>query len=131
MATIPDSHRYLLDAQVATLATIGADNRPQLSEVWFLAEGDTVRISLNASRQKTKNLQRQPACSLLILDLANPYRYLEVRGDAEVTPDDDYAFADRVGRKYHADLRAHDGPGDHRVIVEIKPVRVHAVDMSG
>ena len=131
MTTIPDSHRYLLDAQVATLATIGADNRPQLSEVWFLAEGDTVRISLNASRQKTKNLQRQPACSLLILDLANPYRYLEVRGDAEVTPDDDYAFADRVGRKYHADLRAHDGPGDRRVIVEVKPVRVHAVDMSG
>ena len=31
MTTIPDSHRDLLDAQVATLATVGADGRPQLS----------------------------------------------------------------------------------------------------
>ncbi|MBV9383312.1 MAG: hypothetical protein JO242_21925, partial [Streptosporangiaceae bacterium] len=47
MTTIPDSHRDLLGAQVATLATIGGDGRPQLSELWFLTEGDTVRLSLN------------------------------------------------------------------------------------
>ena len=35
--TVPESHRYLLDAQVATLATIGPDGRPQLTVVWFLA----------------------------------------------------------------------------------------------
>ena len=33
MATVPDSHRDLLDAPVATLATVGADGRPQLSAV--------------------------------------------------------------------------------------------------
>lgn len=128
--TIPQSHRYLLDGQFTTLATIGSDGRPQLSEVWFLAEGDQIRISLNTSRQKTKNLQRNPACSALLLDTADPYRYLEVRGDAEVVPDDDYAFADKVGAKYGADLRAHDGPEDSRVIVTVRPVRVHAVDMN-
>ena len=38
---IPDSHRDLLELPAATLATIGSDGRPQLSEVWFLAdEGD-------------------------------------------------------------------------------------------
>ena len=84
---IPESHRDLLDGQVATLATIGPDGRPQLSEVWFLAEGTTVSLSLNTSRQKTKNLSRNPACSLFLLDLANPYRYLELRGDAEISPD--------------------------------------------
>ena len=97
MSVIPDTHRDLLSAQVATLATIGTDGRPQLSEVWFLAEGDTVSISLNSTRQKTKNLSRNPACNLFILDLANPYRYLELRGDAEITPDADYAFATKVG----------------------------------
>ena len=89
MTTIPDSHRDLLGARVATLATVGGDGLPQLSEVWFVTEDDTVRLSLNTSRQKVKNLQRRPGCSLLILDLANPYRYLEIRGEAEIEPDPD------------------------------------------
>ena len=63
MSTIPDSHRDLLSAQVGTLATIGPDGRPQLSEVWFLAEGDSVAISLNTSRQKVRNLRANPAVS--------------------------------------------------------------------
>ena len=131
MPAIPSSHRDLLDGQVATLGTIGPDGRPQLSEVWFLADGDTVRLSLNTARQKTKNLQANPAANLFLLDLADTYRYLELRGDAEISPDDDYAFADRVGAKYNADLRDHDQPGQSRVVVTIHPVRVNAVNMHG
>ena len=131
MTEIPESHRDLLSAPVATLATLGPDGRPQLSEVWFLAEGDSVAISLNTSRQKTRNLMRNPACNLFILDLANPYRYLELRGDAEISPDDDYAFAAKAGAKYGADVRDHDGPGESRVVVRIRPARVNAVNMGG
>ena len=131
MATIPDSHRDLLDAPVATLATVGADGRPQLSAVWFLADDDGVRLSLNNSRQKTKNLTNNSAATLFILDTANPARYLELRGNATLTPDDDYAFADKVGAKYGGvDLRSMDQPGQSRVVVAIDPVRVNAVDLS-
>jgi PPOX class probable F420-dependent enzyme len=131
MPEIPASHRDLLGGQFATLATVGPDGRPQLSEVWFLADGDTVRISLNTSRQKTRNLRANPAVTVFLLDLAMPYRYLEIRGDAEITPDDDYSFADRLGAKYQSDLREHDQPGQSRVIVTIKPTRVNAVNMRG
>jgi PPOX class probable F420-dependent enzyme len=131
MSSVPESHRDLLDGQVATLATIGQDGRPQLSAVWFLADGDTVSVSLNSSRQKTKNLMANRAANLFLLDLAMPYRYLEIRGDAEITPDDDYAFADRIGHKYGSNLREHDQPGDSRVVVTIRPVRVNAVNMRG
>ena len=131
MPSIPDSHQDLLDAEVASLATIGPDGHPQLSEVWFLAEGETVRISLNTSRQKTRNLLENPACALLILDLAQPYRYLEIRGDALIADDDDYTFADTLGAKYHSDLRAHDQPGQSRVVVTIQPTRVNAVNIRG
>jgi PPOX class probable F420-dependent enzyme len=123
MTTIPDSHRDLLDAQVAVLGTIGASGRPQLSGTWFLAEGDTVKLSLITTRQKVKNLQANPACSLIILGTP-PYRYIELRGDAEVTPDDDYSFADKLGAKYGADLRTRDNPGESRVVVTIRPTRV-------
>jgi PPOX class probable F420-dependent enzyme len=131
MTEVPSSHRDLLDGQFATLGTVGPDGRPQLSELWFLADGDTVKLSLNTSRQKTKNMLAHPGVSLFLLDLAVPYRYLEIRGDAEITPDDDYSFADRLGAKYQADLRAHDRPGERRVVVTIKPSRVNAVDMRG
>jgi len=125
MMTIPDSHRDLLNGQVAVLGTIGASGRPQLSGVWFLAEGDTVRLSLNTVRQKVKNLQANPKVSLLIFDNP-PYRYIELRGDAEIAPDDDYEFADKVGAKYGSDLRTRDNPGDKRVVVTIHPQRVVA-----
>jgi PPOX class probable F420-dependent enzyme len=132
MVDIPDSHRDLLDGQVATFATVGSDDRPQLSEVWFLAEDGEVRLSLNTTRQKVKNLRRRPGCTLFLLDLANPYRYLEIRGDAEITPDDDYTFAKRLAAKYGGvDLRRNDRPGETRVMVTIRPVKVNAVDMSG
>jgi PPOX class probable F420-dependent enzyme len=129
MPAIPASHRDLLDGQFATLATVGPDGRPQLSEVWFLAEDDAIGLSLNTTRQKTKNLLANPAANLFLLDLAVPYRYLEIRGDAEISADADYSFADRVGAKYDANLRDHDRPGQSRVKVIIRPVRVNAVDM--
>jgi PPOX class probable F420-dependent enzyme len=126
----PDSHRDLLEAKFATLATLGKDGGPQLTEVWFLFEDGKVKTSLNDSRLKTKNLVARPRCSLFILDLANPFRYLDVRGTAEVEPDDDYAFAARLGAKYGADVRDHDGPGEKRVVVTIEPTNVFAVDMG-
>ncbi len=131
MTSIPDSHRDLLDASTAILATNGPDGRPQLSAVWFLTKADTVRVSLNTTRQKVKNLRTNPAVTLFILDPANSQRYLEIRGDAELTDDADYAFADEVGAKYGgANLRNFDGPGASRVAVTIHPARVNAIDMS-
>jgi PPOX class probable F420-dependent enzyme len=127
---IPESHRDLLDSQLATLATVDRDGYPQQTEIWFLADGDSVKLSLNSTRHKTRNLQERPQCSLFILDLEKPFRYLELRGRAKVEPDDDYVFADRVGAKYDADLRNMDQPGQSRVVVTLEPVKVHAVDVS-
>jgi PPOX class probable F420-dependent enzyme len=131
MTEIPQSHTDLLDANFATLATISRDGTPHQTEIWFLHEDGELKISLNTSRRKTKNLVTRPQCSLFVLDLENPFRYLEVRGRARIESDDDYAFARRVGAKYDADLKVHDQPGETRVVVTIEPVNVYAVDMGG
>jgi PPOX class probable F420-dependent enzyme len=129
---IPKSHRDLLEADVGTFATVDDDGLPQLTEVWFLHENGEVKLSFNTERAKTRNLQARPQCSLLIVDLGNPYRYLELRGRAKVEPDDDYAFASRIGQKYGgADVREYDPPGAFRIVVTLEPTKVHAVDMSG
>jgi PPOX class probable F420-dependent enzyme len=131
MTTFPESHHDLLDAQVATLATIGGDGYPQQTELWFLYDDGELKLSLNDSRLKTRNLVKRPQCSLLVLDVKNPYRYLVVRGNAEVEPDDDYSFANKLGAKYSADIKVHDRPDESRVVVTIEPTNVYAVDMSG
>jgi PPOX class probable F420-dependent enzyme len=129
MDGVPASHEDLLESKFATFGTIDDDGFPQLTEVWFLAEDGEVKISLNKTRRKTSNLATRPECSLFVLDLANPFRYLEIRGRARVT-DDDGSFAKRVGAKYDADLAAYDSPGETRVVVTIDPVKIHPVDMS-
>lgn len=126
MTSFPDTHRDLLDAPFATLATIGGDGLPQLTEVWFLHDEGEIKTSLNTSRLKTRNLQKRPECGLLILDLENPYRYLSMRGRAQIEPDPDYAFAAKLGAKYNDDVRARDAPGDTRVLVTVVPTNVYA-----
>src|SRR5581483_10153632 len=126
-----ESHRDLLDTDVAILATNGRDGFPQVTAIWFLFDDGNIKLSLNTARQKVKNLRQHPECTLFILDRAKPQRYLEVRARAELAPDPDYAFADRVGQKYGGiDLRTRDKPGESRVVVTLQPVKINAVDLS-
>jgi PPOX class probable F420-dependent enzyme len=132
MPTIPASHADLLETPIAILATSGPDGFPQVSALWFLHDTDgLLKLSLNTSRQKVKNLRLHPACTLFIVDPANPYRTLEIRAQAALSPDDDYAFADRLGRKYGADLRTRDQPGEQRVVVTLRPVKVNTYGGGG
>jgi PPOX class probable F420-dependent enzyme len=130
MSDFPETHRDLLETQVATLATVEPDGQPQLSEIWFLHDDGEVRLSLNTSRRKTRNLMARPRVTLLILDLGNPARYVEIRAHARVDPDDDLVFAHKVHEKYGADVAAYDQPGDRRVVVTLEPTRIRPVDMS-
>jgi PPOX class probable F420-dependent enzyme len=126
MATFPESHQDLLNAGVGVLATIGQDGYPQVTAVWFLFDEGTLKLSLNTTRQKVKNLQANPKCTFFILDPANPYRTLEIRARAELTPDPDYTFAKKLGAKYGgADLKANDRPGETRVVVSLQPVKMN------
>ncbi len=127
MTTFPESHQDLLKADVAILSTIGQNGYPQVTALWFLFDEDaTLKLSLNSARQKVKNLQAHPECTLFILDRANPYRTLEVRARAEIMPDADYTFAKKLGAKYGgADLSTRDRPGEARVVVSLQPIKVN------
>lgn len=124
---IPASFHDLLTALgVGVLTTIGGDGLPQTTALWYLFADGQVRLSLNKSRQKTKNLQCNPNVTFFLLDPANPYRTIEIRGKAALTPDDEYTFADRLGQHYGgANLRDNDRPGESRVVVAIAPVKVN------
>ena len=127
MPAIPPSHRHLgVNSQAVALATLGPDGFPQVTAVGFLLEDGAIKLSLNTARQKTKNLRRHPEATLFFADPATPYRTLEIRAHAEVAPDPDYAFADRLGAKYGGtDLRDMDRGGGERMVVTFTPVKVN------
>ena len=120
----------MLEAPYGVLTTLGQDGYPQSTMVSFLAEDGLIGISLNTTRQKTRNLMARPRATLLIPDPASPYRTLEIRGDVEITPDPDYSFARHVGHKYGGtDFSYADRPGESRVGVVLHPVRVNVTDL--
>ncbi len=131
MITFPETHHDLLKSDVAMLATVGRNGYPQVTAIWFLFDDDgMIKLSLNTTRQKVKNLQARPGCTLFILDRANPGRTLEVRARAELTPDPDYTFADKLGHKYGANVRMMDRPSESRVVVTLHPIKINAIDLS-
>ena len=126
MTTFPESHQDLLAAPFGQLATVGRDGYPQITIVWFVFDEGEIKISLNATRVKTKNLMRDPKLSLLIADPENPFRYLAIRADAEISPDTGGALVAKVNAKYNANVLDNDNPGEERLTVTLKPVRVYA-----
>lgn len=124
--SIPQSHEDLLQLEVASLATIGPDGCPQVTALWFLYEDGKIKISLNETRQKTKNLLVRPECTFFVIDPKNQFHTLEVRANAELIPDPDYTFAARVSAKYGADMRNMDKPGQMRYEVVLHPTKVNA-----
>lgn len=126
MADIPQSHQDIIErSQIVMLGTNGPDGEPQITALWFHFDGDTVRMSIADSRQKLKNLQRDPRFSALFVDPENPYRTIELRGRADIEPDPNYEFAAKVGEKYNSDLREMDGPGENRTVVTLIVTKVN------
>jgi PPOX class probable F420-dependent enzyme len=131
MIDIPDTYQDLLNTDIGILATIGKDGYPQVTALWFLFDDDgRIKLYLNETRQKTKNLLNNQECTFFIIDRANPLRTLEIRARAELRPDPDYTFAGKFDRKYNSDIRKMDPPGQSRVLVTLFPVRVNATDLS-
>lgn len=120
-----DFVRTLLDGKnFASVATLGPDGAPQNSVVWIKREGDTVLFSSTDGRQKVRNLRRDPRISLSVFDLADPYTSVEIRGTAEILPDEGKRLPYELSHKY----LGIDPPGEKddevRVIIRIVPRKI-------
>jgi len=116
----------LTSKALANVATLGPGGEPQVNPVWFDWDGTHLRFSNTTARQKYRNVQRDPRVAVLIVDPANPLRYLEIRGRvAAVEPDPDLDFISRMSKKYiDVDRYPWHRPGDERVVIVIQPERM-------
>jgi hypothetical protein len=63
---------------------------------------------------------------VFVIDPANQFRPLEVRGDVTIEPDPELETLKKVLAAYGTDLESFDGPIEGRVTVTLRPTRVVA-----
>lgn len=94
-------HELLRSRAVAFVSTLGPSGAPQVTPLWFLWDGERVRISLVEGRQKLRNLRRDPRIAMAIADPARPTVYLELRGTVgELVPDPGCELERAIAEKY-------------------------------
>jgi PPOX class probable F420-dependent enzyme len=131
MAKIPDSFMDLVNQKksFANLATVMPDGTPQVTPVWFDMSGDHIRVNTARGRVKDRNMQKNAAVALAILDPDNAYRHIAVRGRVtNVTEQGADAHIDSLAKKYLGkDQYPFRRPGEVRVIYEIEPTSVRVM----
>jgi PPOX class probable F420-dependent enzyme len=111
---------------LAHLGTVMPNGAPQVTPVWFDYDGTFIRVNSARGRLKDRNMRRNPAVALSIVDPANPYRYVGMLGRVvEITEEGGDAHIDRLAKKYLGEDRYPDRrSGEVRVIYKIAPQRV-------
>jgi PPOX class probable F420-dependent enzyme len=131
MKTIPAKFTDLLSEQTkafASVATVLKDGSPQVTPVWFDTAGDLLRINTATGRVKARTLQEGRKVALAIMDPANPYRYMQIRGIVtKVTKDGADAHIDKLAHKYMGTDYPFRQPGEDRILVEIEPESVQTM----
>jgi PPOX class probable F420-dependent enzyme len=127
MAKLTEKQAQLLTAaNFAVVATLRPDGAPQTSIVWIDWDGEHVLFNTTTQRAKGQNLNRDPRVSVLVFDLADPYRYVEIEGIAELDEEGADEHIAKLSRKYGNDVYAR----EDRVIVRIHPQRVHGYNID-
>lgn len=126
MSQVQTKYQDLLESkQLIVMATINDDGTLQTSPVWFEFRDDHLFINTAKGRKKDRNLRARPVFSGTIVDPANPYRYVEVRGEvAECTEEGADEHIDFLAKKYlGVDSYPNRSEDEVRVLYKIKPTR--------
>jgi hypothetical protein len=121
MVEIPETfHDLLRSPAVAFVSTLGKSGAPQVTPLWFLWDGERVRISLVEGRQKLHNLRRDPRIAVAIADPARPTYYLELRGTvSELVPDPALRLERAIAEKYTGNWEDVEPPGTVRYATSV------------
>ena len=121
---VPQDYEDLLTSTaLAHVATLGPHGEPHSNPVWFDWDGEHLKFSQTKTRQKYRNLQRDPRIALSIVDPENPYRDLEIRGEVtRVEEDPNLDLINSMAKKYLGlDKYPYHQPGDERIVVFVRP----------
>ncbi len=126
---IPAPYLDLLERPLlAVLATVMPDGSPQATPLWFDYDGQVIRVNSARGRIKDRNMRREPRVALVIIDDANPYRYIQIRGRVVEIIEGEIAHVhiNELSQRYTGRDWQSPRPDEERVIYCIRPERVSA-----
>jgi len=131
-ATIPEKFLDLLaddKKAFANLATVLPSGSPQVTPIWFDYKQGKIRINTARGRVKDKAMTANAKVALAIMDPANPYRYIQVRGKVtRISEEGAATHIDSLAKKYMGvDRYPYHQDGVKRVIYEIEPDSAQAM----
>lgn len=123
MAEIPEGYeKLLIQPNIVHLATVRPDGQPAVSPMWFAWDGELLRFTHTTRRVKFRNIESNPYVAVSVLDPAQPYQYLQVRGQVEsVTPDPTGAFYVELAKRYGMENPAPPADSPDRVVIAVRP----------
>ena len=110
---------------LTVVGTKRSDGEVQMNPIWFEFRDGFFWLNSNTRRTWPKNVQRDRAALLLLIDPRLPDRFAQVRCKlAEVIADPNHAVIDRLARRYTGkNFRALE-PGEERITFKLEPLRV-------
>lgn len=129
---IPESHVDVFESKsFAHFATMLPDGTPHVTPVWVDHEDrEYVLVNTARGRRKERNVRANPKVGVSVLDPEDPYRYISVRGEAELTEEGAKEHIDELAARYFGvDEYPHHGEeSGPRVLIRIP---TDHVSMSG
>jgi PPOX class probable F420-dependent enzyme len=121
--------RLVDDVNYAHIATLLPDGSPHSVPVWVDREGDRIAILTGPQSRKARNVAGDPRVAISIIDHAQPYATVLIRGRVTEVLDGDAAWPviDRISHKYTGapyPLRS------DRVVLLIEPERARAISFG-
>ncbi len=118
MALDEDTVRLAKGKNLATVVTLMPDGQPQALPTWVDTDGEYLLVNTEPTRQRAKNLARDPRITVLIQASDDPWDWSEVRGHVVATVGGPEArqHIDELSRRYvGTEYSAPIGPGgpDH------------------
>ena len=123
----PDAVEILRSTNFAHLATLNRDGTVQVHPMWVDVEGGRPVMNTAVGRIKERNIRRDPRVTIAVSDTADPYRYLEIQGTAELDPEGAREHIEALARKYTGQAFKGFQPGVDRIKVVVTPTRVRLV----
>jgi PPOX class probable F420-dependent enzyme len=124
---IEDAVQALLKAKnFCHVGTVRADGTPHIVPVWVDTDGEHVVLNSAEGRVWVRNVDRDPRVTCTVMNMANPYEFVEIRGRvAERTREGADDHIDAMAKKYlDADSYPFRTPTEQRIILRIAPERV-------
>jgi PPOX class probable F420-dependent enzyme len=91
----------LLDAPAAAvLTTTRKDGSALVSPVWYRWNGTVFEVVIAVGDLKLRHLERDPSCALVVFETVPPFRGVEVRGRAVLTPGDVTEIRKSIAGRY-------------------------------